>query len=79
MGTFSYFQFTHPSVPAKTGSELIGHIRANPGKPNYAGATTTGIMAAVQFASFARLDMVRVPRQRRGAGESVEDRSAPSP
>lgn len=61
VGTFSYFLFTHPSVPAKTVAELIDYIRANPGKLNYAGATTTGIMAAVQFAGFAKLDMVRVP------------------
>ena len=58
VGTFSYFLFTHPSVPAKTVAELIDHIRANPGKLNYAGATTTGIMAAVQLAGFAKLDMV---------------------
>ena len=57
VGTFSYFLFTHPSVPAKNVNELIEYIRGNPGKLNYAGATTTGIMAAVQLASFAKLDM----------------------
>jgi tripartite-type tricarboxylate transporter receptor subunit TctC len=42
-------------------SELIAYIRANPGKVNYAGATSTGIMAAAQLAGYAKLDMVRVP------------------
>lgn len=66
VGTFSYFAFTHSSVPAKTMVELIDYIRANPGKVNYAGATTTGIMAAVQLAGFAKLDMVRVPYKGEG-------------
>jgi tripartite-type tricarboxylate transporter receptor subunit TctC len=61
VGTFSFFLFTHPSIPAKNVAELIAYARANPGKVNYAGATATGIMAAVQFASFAKLDMVRIP------------------
>jgi tripartite-type tricarboxylate transporter receptor subunit TctC len=67
VGTFSYFLFTHPSVPAKNVVELIDYIRANPGKLNYAGATTTGIMAAVQLASFAKLEMERIPYKGEGA------------
>jgi tripartite-type tricarboxylate transporter receptor subunit TctC len=67
VGTFSYFLFTHPAVPANSVAELIEYIRANPGKLNYAGATTTGIMAAVQLAGFAKLDMVRVPYKGEGA------------
>jgi tripartite-type tricarboxylate transporter receptor subunit TctC len=67
VGTFSYFLFTHPAVPARTVGELIEYIRANPGKVNYAGATTTGIMAAVQLAGFAKLDMARIPYKGEGA------------
>lgn len=67
VGTFSYFLFTHPSVPSNSVAELIEYIRANPGKLNYAGATTTGIMAAVQLSGFAKLDMVRVPYKGEGA------------
>lgn len=67
IGTFSYFLFTHPSLPASNVAELIAYIRANPGKVNYAGPTTTGTMAAVQLAGFANLDMVRVPYKGEGA------------
>ena len=67
VGTFSYFLFTHPSVPAKNVAELIEYLRANPGKVNYAGPTTTGIMAAVQLAGHAKADMVRVPYKGEGA------------
>jgi len=61
VGYFSFFLFVNPAVPAKNVGDLIAYIRANPGKVNYAGATSTGIMAAAQLASFAKLDMVRIP------------------
>jgi tripartite-type tricarboxylate transporter receptor subunit TctC len=67
VGTFSFFLFMHPSVPATNVTELIEYIRANPGKVNYAGATTVGMMSAVQLAAVAKLDMVRVPYKGEGA------------
>jgi len=61
VGYFSFFLFVNPDLPANNVGELIAHIRAHPGKINYAGATSTGIMAAAQLAAYAKLDMVRVP------------------
>jgi tripartite-type tricarboxylate transporter receptor subunit TctC len=61
IGTFSFFLYVNPAVPASTVGELVTYIRSQPGKVNFAGATSTGTMAAVEFASSAKLDMVRVP------------------
>jgi tripartite-type tricarboxylate transporter receptor subunit TctC len=61
LGTFTFFLYVHPALQANSVGELIAYIRANPGKVNYAGATSTGTMAAAQLAAYAGLDMVRVP------------------
>lgn len=67
IGTYAYFMFAHPSLPGRTVGEVIQYIRANPGKVNYAGATTAGVMAAVEMSGFAKLDMVRIPYKGEGA------------
>jgi tripartite-type tricarboxylate transporter receptor subunit TctC len=53
----------HPSVPAKTVSELIGLIRANPAKYNYAsaGTGTQNHLAGEQFRMACGVDLVHVP------------------
>jgi tripartite-type tricarboxylate transporter receptor subunit TctC len=53
----------NPSVQAKTVKELVGLIRANPGKHNFAsaGAGTQGHLAREQFRQSLGLDLVHVP------------------
>jgi tripartite-type tricarboxylate transporter receptor subunit TctC len=53
----------HPSVPAKTVTELIAYAKANPGKLNYAssGIGTPPHLAAELFKAMAGLDIVHVP------------------
>src|SRR3989454_10370732 len=58
---FAFFLVLHPSVPAKTPSELIDYVHANPGKFNYASGNINGILAAAQLISFGKLQMVHVP------------------
>lgn len=61
----------HPSVGAPTVRELIGLLRANPGKLNYASAGngTGAHLAAELFKSMAGVDMVHVPYK--SGGQSV--------
>jgi tripartite-type tricarboxylate transporter receptor subunit TctC len=62
----------NPSVPAKTVSELIAYIRANPGKISYgsAGTGTTPHLSGELFRLTLNLDIVHVPFS--GAGPAVQ-------
>ena len=63
----------HPSVPAKTVSELIAYAKANPGKVNMASAGTGSAphMAGELFNYMAGTKMVHVPY--RGQGPALTD------
>ena len=50
-----------PSSGIKTVPELIGHIKANPGKTSYAFGNSTGQVNGAYFVSAARLDSLPVP------------------
>jgi len=58
---FAFFLVVHPSVSAKTPSELIEYARANPGRLNYASGNVNGILAAAQLMSLTGVKMVHVP------------------
>src|SRR5688500_18804059 len=55
VGRYTFFIVIHPSVPARTLSELIDYARSNPGKLNYATGNTTGIVSSAFFASQAQI------------------------
>jgi tripartite-type tricarboxylate transporter receptor subunit TctC len=65
----------HPSVPARTMSELVVLIKANPGKYSYAspGTGTPGHLVGEQFRLSLGLDLVHVPFNSAGlaVGSSV--------
>ena len=61
VGTFGFFVFSHPSVPAKTLAELIAYIKANPGKVNYGTGNSTSMLSTAQLAMLAKLDVVHIP------------------
>jgi len=63
----------HPSIAAKSVSELIALAKARPGQLNYGsgGAGTAPHLAAELFKSIAGVDMVHVPYK--GSGPAVAD------
>jgi tripartite-type tricarboxylate transporter receptor subunit TctC len=64
----------HPSVPAKTLTELVAYIKANPGQVSYgsAGTGTNSHLAGEMFKHLAGgLDMVHIPYK--GGGAAVAD------
>jgi tripartite-type tricarboxylate transporter receptor subunit TctC len=61
IGIFGFFVFSHPSVPATTMSELLAHIRANPGKLNYASGNSTAMLSTAQLVQREKLDVVHIP------------------
>ena len=74
VSTIPFVLVVHPSVPAKTLSELIGYAKANPGKLNYAssGIGTPPHLAGELFKSMAGLNIVHVPfREANSALNSV--------
>src|SRR4051812_18572671 len=62
----------HPDVPAKTVSELVAYIKANPGKVSFAspGAGTTPHLSGELFKLSLGLDLVHVPFG--GAGPAIQ-------
>jgi tripartite-type tricarboxylate transporter receptor subunit TctC len=67
------FLVIHPSVPAKSVSELIAVAKAKPGELNYAnsGNGTTAHLAGELLKKMARVDLVSVPYK--GGGPAVID------
>ena len=61
VGIFGFFVFSHPSVPANNMAELFAHIRANPGKLNYASGNSTAMLSTAQLVLREKLDVVHIP------------------
>ncbi len=60
-GRTTFFIAVHPSVPAKTLTELLAHAKANPGKVTYASGNTTSIVGTALIADHAKVQMLHVP------------------
>jgi tripartite-type tricarboxylate transporter receptor subunit TctC len=65
--TATFFLYAHPSVPANSMSELIAHLKANPGKLSYGTATSTAILATAELMANTGTQMTHVPYK----GEAV--------
>ncbi len=63
LATATFYLLVHPSVPARSVTELVQLARAKPGQLNYssAGAGTPPHLAGEMFKSMARVNIVHVP------------------
>jgi tripartite-type tricarboxylate transporter receptor subunit TctC len=61
VGRYTFFIVVHPTVPAKTLADFIGHARANPGKLNYGTGNTSSIVLTGMFLAVNGLQLVHVP------------------
>lgn len=72
IGTLTSVLVTHPSVPAKTPTELIAYAKANPGKVNYAYVPgTVGQISTEMFARAAGIKLTNIPYK--GNGNAITD------
>jgi tripartite-type tricarboxylate transporter receptor subunit TctC len=75
VGKFGFFLFVHESLPAKTVSEFLNYVRANPGKVNYATGNGTSVLATAQLALAEKLACGKF-RTRRRSGYRGPNRQA---
>lgn len=61
IGYITFMLSVHPSLPVKSVGELIDHVRAAPGKYNYASGNVSGIVMMATFAKAHGLNMLHVP------------------
>uniref|UniRef100_UPI0020C61E34 Bug family tripartite tricarboxylate transporter substrate binding protein n=1 Tax=Sphingomonas bacterium TaxID=1895847 RepID=UPI0020C61E34 len=73
IGRFPLALVVHPSFPAKNLAEFIAHVKANPGRVNYAspGNGTAHHMAMELFKQRTNLDLTHVPYK--GIAPAMQD------
>lgn len=71
VGGASNFLFVHPSIPAKTLTELVSYARANPDKLNFGGPNPQAYLLTTQIMKQAGIKMAHVPYK--GEGPNMLD------
>ena len=67
IGTLTSVMVTHPSLPARSTTELIAYAKANPGKVNYAFVPgTVGHISTEMFARGAGITLTKIPYKGNG-------------
>jgi tripartite-type tricarboxylate transporter receptor subunit TctC len=61
LGAFTMFLVVSPQLPVKSVADFLEHVRANPGKLNYASSNSAAMLAAVQLLAPGKLQMQHVP------------------
>jgi tripartite-type tricarboxylate transporter receptor subunit TctC len=61
MGSYTLMLCIHPSIPARSVTELIEYAKANPGKLSFASGNTSGVVAGETLKHWAEIDLLHVP------------------
>ena len=61
LGLFTLIWVAAPSMPVSNLAEFVAYVRARPGQLNYASASSTGRLAAIQLLAQHKLDMKHIP------------------
>jgi tripartite-type tricarboxylate transporter receptor subunit TctC len=61
LGSFTMFLVVSPKMPVNSVAQFVDHVRANPGKFNYASSNSAAYLAAVQLLAPSKLQMTHVP------------------
>ena len=69
--TYAFYLMVHESIPGRTLTEVVAHIKGKPGQFSYASPHSTALLATAQMASSAGLDMVGAPYK--GEAQAVPD------
>ncbi len=69
--TFTFYLMVHESIPGKTLTEALAHIKANPAKYSYGSGNSTALLGAAQLMASSGADMVHAPYK--GESQAVVD------
>src|SRR5215510_8466051 len=61
VGSFTLMLVVNPTLPIRSGKELVDYAKAKPGKLSFASGNTAGIVGGYTVAKWGEISMLHVP------------------